>query len=197
MFIDGSKFHKQFLKRVTQGTFLWNYFKIWPVVSEKKIFWEFLHIRIAQEAAIHQSHVNGRIKISLPLFEKGQPRNIPVKLFQNRTSGFREEDFFRISSCPYSARSPINQSHVFGRIKISRTIFEKRHPSNIPLKLFRQWFHRRRFFKELLKKFNFIAMATTVLDRIKVCVQFLKRTSQRTFLLSLVQIGPVVWEKMF
>ena len=28
MFIDGSKFWEQFLKRVTQGTFLWNYFKI-------------------------------------------------------------------------------------------------------------------------------------------------------------------------
>ena len=35
IFIDRSKFCKQFLKRVTQGTFLWNYFKIWPVVSEK------------------------------------------------------------------------------------------------------------------------------------------------------------------
>ena len=39
------------------------------------------------------------------LFEKGHPRNIPEKLFQNLTCGFRE-DFLRISSCPYSARSP-------------------------------------------------------------------------------------------
>ena len=29
-----------------------------------------------------------------------------VKLFQNLTSSFEEEDFLRISSCPYSARSP-------------------------------------------------------------------------------------------
>ena len=29
-----------------------------------------------------------------------------MKLFQNLTSGFREEDFLRIPSCPYSARSP-------------------------------------------------------------------------------------------
>ena len=36
MFIDGSKFHKHFLKRVTQGTFLRNYFKIWTAVPEKK-----------------------------------------------------------------------------------------------------------------------------------------------------------------
>ena len=41
-------------------------------------------------------------------------------------------------------------------------------------------------------------MATRVFDGIKFCDQFLKRTSQGTFLLSLVKIGPVVWEyKMF
>ena len=88
--MDWSKFRKQFLKRVTQGTFLWNYFKIGPAVSEEKIF------------------------------------------------------------------------------------------------------------KELLKKFNFIAMGTRVFDGIKFCEQFLKRTSQGTFLPSLVHIGPAVWEeKMF
>ena len=39
-------------------------------------------------------------------------------------------------------------------------------------------------------------MAT--LDGIKFCEQFLKKTSKGTFLPSLVQIGPVVWEeKMF
>ena len=38
MFIDGSKF-EQYLKRVTQGIFLWNHFKIGPAVSEKKIFY--------------------------------------------------------------------------------------------------------------------------------------------------------------
>ena len=87
---DWSKFRKQFLKRATQGTFLWNYFKIRPAVSEKKIF------------------------------------------------------------------------------------------------------------QELLKKFNFVAMATRVFDGIKFCEQFLKKISQGTFLPSLVQIGPVVWEeKMF
>ena len=34
-----------------------------------------------------------------------------------------------------------------------------------------------------------------VLDRIKFCEQTLKRTSQGTFLPSLVQIGPVVWDR--
>ena len=32
-------------------------------------------------------------------YKKGHPRNIPVKIFQNLTNGFRE-DFLRISSCP-------------------------------------------------------------------------------------------------
>ena len=41
-------------------------------------------------------------------------------------------------------------------------------------------------------------MATKVFDGIKFCEKFLKRTSQGTFLTSLVQVGPVAWEeKMF
>ena len=59
-----------------------------------------------QKAPFHQSHVYGRIKLSPTIFEKGHPRKILVKLFQNLTSGFREEDFLRISLCLYSARSP-------------------------------------------------------------------------------------------
>ena len=39
-----------------------------------------------------------------------------------------------------------------------------------------------KIFKELLKKFNFVAMATRVFDGIKFCEQFLKRTSYSTFL---------------
>ena len=73
---------------------------------EEDFFYEFLHVCIVQEAPIHQSHVYGWIKIMRTIFEKGHTRNIPVKLFQNLTSGFGEEDFLRISSCPYSARSP-------------------------------------------------------------------------------------------
>ena len=52
-------------------------------------------------------------------------------------------------------------------------------------------------FEELLKKFNFVAMATRVFDGIKFCEQFLKRTSQGTFLPSFVRIDPAVWEEMF
>ena len=92
---------------------------------------------IVQKAPIHQSHVYGRIKISQTVFEKGHPRNIPMKLFQNLTSSFGEEDFLRISSCPYIVQiTPIHQSHVYGPIKISQTVFEKGHPRNIPVKLF-------------------------------------------------------------
>ena len=50
---------------------------------------------MVQEAPIHQSHVYGRIKISRTVFEKGYLRNIPAKLFQNRTSGFRGEVFLK------------------------------------------------------------------------------------------------------
>ena len=68
-----------------------------------------------------------------------------VKLFQILTSGFGEVDFLRISS--YSAKSPPHHSgHVFRRIKISRTSFEKGHPRNIPLKLFQ---NRTRGFGEI------------------------------------------------
>ena len=38
-------------------------------------------------------------------------------------------------------------------------------------------------------------MATRVFDEIKFCAQILKRTSQGTFLPSLIQIGTAVWEE--
>ena len=66
---------------------------------------KFLHVCIVQKAPIHQSHIYRQIKILQTVFEKGHPRNIAVKLFQNLTSSFGE-DFLRISSCPCSARSP-------------------------------------------------------------------------------------------
>ena len=46
-----------------------------------------------QKATIHQSHVYRQIKISLTLFEKGHPRNIPVKLFQILISSSEEKNF--------------------------------------------------------------------------------------------------------
>ena len=78
----------------------------------RRFFQEF-HVPIVQEAPIHQSHIYGWIKILRTIFEKGHLRNIPVKLFQNLTSSFREEDFLRISSCPYSARGPHSPEPCF------------------------------------------------------------------------------------
>ena len=87
---DGSKFQEHFLKTVTLGKFVWKNFKIWQAVSEN-ISYEFLHVRIVQVAFIRHSHVYWRIKIPPTNFEKGYPRNIPVKLFQNLTCSSREE----------------------------------------------------------------------------------------------------------
>ena len=41
----------------------------------------------------HGGHVFRQIAILRRIFEKGHPRNNPVKLFQNLTSGFRGEEF--------------------------------------------------------------------------------------------------------
>ena len=47
--------------------------------------------------------------------------------------------------------------------------------------------------KKLLKKFHLVAMATRVFDGLKFCEHVLKKkTTQGTFLSSLVQIGPAV-----
>ena len=53
----------------------------------------------------------------------------------------------------------------------------------------------KKIFKELLQKFHFVTMSTRVFDGIIFREQFLKWTSQETFLPSLVQIGPAVWEE--
>ena len=50
-------------------------------------------------------HVFQRIKISRTIFEKGHPRNNPVKLFQILINSFRGEEFWRISISPQSAKS--------------------------------------------------------------------------------------------
>ena len=62
------------------------------------------------------------------IFEKGHPRNIPAKLFQNMTSGLGEEDFLRISSCPYSARSPHSPEPCLCTDQIFANIFWKGSP---------------------------------------------------------------------
>ena len=106
-----------------------------------------------REGPIHQSHVYGRIKISRTFFEKGHPRNIPVKLFQNLTSSFGE-DFLRISSCPYSARSPHSPGpYLWTDQNFGNTFWKgspKEHSCEIISKADQQ-FLRRRFFNNCLK----------------------------------------------
>ena len=136
-FLNGSNIHQQFLKRVTQGTIIWNYFKIKPGVWEKKIFKEFLHVHSAKSPpppswqacfATDQNFANN--------FRNGSPKE---------------------QSCDIILKS-----------------------------------NHRKIFKEFLKKFHFVAMTTWVFDGIKFCEHFLQRTTQGTFLPSLVQIGPAV-----
>ena len=89
-------------------------------------------------AQMHNGH-KAMIKISRTIFEKGHPRNIPVKLFPNRTRGFKE-DFLRISEFLYvdivQKVSPLHGGHFFRWIKILQTSFKKGHPRNNPVKLF-------------------------------------------------------------
>ena len=140
--MDRSKFCEQFLKRVTQGTFLSNYFKIWPAVSEKKIF-------------------------------------------------------LRIFSCLYSARSSHSSEPSLWTHKNFANNFWKGSPKEHSCKIISksdQRFQMRRFLKNCLKK-NLVTIATRVFDGIKFCEHSLKRTSHGTFLPSLVQTGPAVWEE--
>ena len=107
-----------------------------------------------QKAPIHQSHIYRQIKILRTIFEKGHPRNIPVKLIQNLTSSFGEEDFLRISSCPYSARSPYSQEPCFWADQNFAKNFWKGSPKEHSCEIISKsdrWFQRRRFLKNCLK----------------------------------------------
>ena len=90
---------------------------------------------MVQEAPIHQSHVYGRIKILRTIFEKGQPRNIPVKWLQNRTSGSRE-DFLK--NCLKNSISLPWQPEFFDGIKLCEQLFEDL-PRIIPAKFGPNW----------------------------------------------------------
>ena len=107
-----------------------------------------------QEAPIHQSHVYGWIKISQTIFKKGHPRNIPVKLFRNWTSGFREEHFLRISSYLYSARSLHSPEPCFWSDQNFANTFQKESLKEHFCEIISKsdsWFQRRRFLKNCIK----------------------------------------------
>ena len=79
-----AEFFERFLKRVTQETFLYNYFKIHLLVQEKKSFKGF---------SIFSSggHLVQRSGMVRAILVEGHPRNLPVKLFQNPSSRFGVE----------------------------------------------------------------------------------------------------------
>ena len=197
MFNDGLKFPYQLLRKVTQGTFLFNYFKIWQAVSEKRIFLRISSIvPIVQEAPIHQSHVYGWIKISQTTFEKGHQGTFLWNYFKIWPAVW-EKIFSKFLHVHIVQEVPIHQSHFYGRIKILQTFLKRVTKGTFLWNYFKigPAVQEEKILKELLKKFCFFTMATTVFDGIKVCEQFLKRTSQGPFLPSLVQIGLVVWEE--
>ena len=110
------------------------------------------YVCIVQKAPFHQSHINRQIKILRKVFEKGYPRNIPVKLFQNLTSGFVKKSFLRISSCPYSARSPHIEPCFWADQNFANNFWKgslEEHSCKIISKS-DQRFRRRRFFKNFL-----------------------------------------------
>ena len=87
------------------------------------------------------------------IFEKGYTSNNLVTLFQTLTSGFREEDFLRISSRPYSARTlppPHAGPFFLDGSEFCKQFLKSEQPCEIISKS-DKWFQRRRFLKNSLK----------------------------------------------
>ena len=109
VFCDGSKFRDQILKGSPKEHSCEIISKSDELFQRRRILKNFSEVHIVQKACppppSHGGHVLQRIKISRSNSEKGHTRNSAVKLFQILTSSFGEDDFLRISSCPYSAKS--------------------------------------------------------------------------------------------
>ena len=95
MFMNRPEIRERFVKRVSQGTFLWICLKIGPAVSEKKIFEEFLHVRIVHEVPIPQSHVYGQVKISRTIFWKGSPKEHSCEIISRSDKRFKRKRFLK------------------------------------------------------------------------------------------------------
>ena len=122
------------------------------------------------------------------VFEKGYTKNIPVKLFQNLTSGFGEDDFLKISSCPYSARSPHSPEPCLRTNQNFKNSFWKGSPKEHSCEIISksdQQFQRRRFFKNFFMSVKCKKPPFTramFWDGSKFRQHFLKRVTQGTFL---------------
>ena len=103
MFFGGTKFREQFLKRVPKEQscdFNSNSDKRF----QRRILKIFSKVHTVKKPPSMAAMFFDGSKFRKQFLYKGYPKKIPVKLFQNRTWGFRE-DFLRISSCPHSAKS--------------------------------------------------------------------------------------------
>ena len=153
-----------------------------------------------QKAPIHQSHIYRQIKILQTIFEKGHPRNIPVKLFQNLTSSFGEKSL-RISSCPYSAKSLHSpEPYLLTDQNFVNKFWQgllKEYSCEIILKSDLQ-FRRRRFFKNFFISQRWEKLPFTramFMDGSNFREHFLKKVTQGTFLWNYFKIWPSVLEK--
>ena len=132
------------------------------------------------------------------IFEKGHPRNISVKLFQNLTSGFREEDFLRISSFPYSESSPHSLEPCLKTDQnFPNNFWERLIQGTFLWNYFKIWpaafgedFFRNSSCQYSAKKTPFTR--AMFMDGSKFCEQFLKRVTQGTFLWNYFKIGSAV-----
>ena len=78
-----------------------------------------------------------------------------MKLFQNLTCGFREEEFAKISSLPYSASGPHSAGPRFFTDQNFPNNFEKSHQRKIPEKLFQNLTNSfREDFKRMAEKIS-------------------------------------------
>ena len=109
--------------------------------------------------------------------------------------GFRE--FKRISLCLYSASNLHSPEPCLWMDQNFISSFWKWSPKEHSCEKYSKSDQRKRWLKNCLKKFHLVVMATRVLDGIKFCEHFSKKTSQGTFLPSSVQIGPEVWKRIF
>ena len=108
--------------------------------QRRRILKNFSEVHTVKKALPHGSNVFQQIKISQTIFEKGHTSNNLVKLFKILTSIFGE-DFLRIFSCLYSAKSihPTPSPPwrpCFSTDQNFANNFLKSHPWNIPVKFF-------------------------------------------------------------
>ena len=192
IFFHGSKFRGQFLKRVTQGIILWNYFKIWRAVSEEKNFEESLWSQHSEKAPPTADMFFHRSKFRKQFLKRVTQGTFLWKYFKIRP-GVSEKIFkeFLHVSIVQKVSLP-NGGHVFPQIKISRTIFEKGHQRNNPVKLFQNLtssFRGEEFCEKSLPPWGHVFW------RIKTLEQFLKRVTLRTILWNYFKIEHAVSEE--